>query len=82
MHGRIDRALGKRLARAREDCGLRQDDIAEVLGTELYAISRYESGRRHLPHGKTLTDYVKALEQITDKTADELGLADLVEAAA
>ncbi len=82
MHGRIDRALGKRLARAREDAGLRQDDIADVLGTEMYAISRYESGRRHLPHGKSLTDYVFALQQVSGKSVEELGLADLVEVAA
>lgn len=78
----IDQALGKRLARAREDAGIRQPELATALGTNLYAISRFERGAYHLPHGKSLTDYVNALEQVSNKTAEELGLADLTGVAA
>ena len=77
----VGKSLGKRLARARQDLGIRGYEIGPALGTDLFGISRYEVGARPLPHGKTLADYIRALEQLTGKSAQEIGLADLLESA-
>jgi DNA-binding XRE family transcriptional regulator len=45
--------LGDRLRKAREQAGLRQDDLAAILGLSSATISNYEKGLRH-PRGGEL----------------------------
>lgn len=52
---------GFRLARQR--AGLTQAEIAELLGVDQAAVSRWESGKR-IPRGKTLDRYAELLEEL------------------
>jgi transcriptional regulator with XRE-family HTH domain len=43
-----DKALGKRLRKARLQAGLRQVDLAQILSERQSFVSKYESGERRL----------------------------------
>lgn len=57
---RADRKYIKDLVRAREEAGLSQTEVAERMGIDPSAVSRFESGRRD-PHLSTLRRYALAV---------------------
>ena len=52
----------------RQRAGLSQEQVAEVLGVNRVAVSRYESGQR-TPRGTVQLQYVQLLQRLGDEIA-------------
>lgn len=75
--------LGGRFQRVIDELDLSLTEIAKRLGVDYTALSAFNhERRRYVPGRKPTADYVRVLEEMTGRTASELGLADLLEAEA
>ena len=50
----------------RERAGLTQDEVAQALGVNRVAVTRYEGGTRS-PRGHLRTEYARLLEQLAEE---------------
>lgn len=74
MRPKPKEGFGQRLAKLREDRGLRQEDIARDLDMSVGTISRWERGENH-PHA----EQIAALARYFDTSADHLVLGQPIQ---
>ncbi|MEO1020054.1 MAG: helix-turn-helix transcriptional regulator [Pseudomonadota bacterium] len=68
-----DGDFGRRLKRARQQAGLTQMELAHLLATRQYAISRAENGRKtREPLLSRIVDYVRHVESPSKAASEEV----------